>query len=121
VTASSENTRSLLESYLAGALLVKKFGPKEVDRESRFSYTIRLTNTSECPVCSIVMVETLISLLEIESSEPESELSESSMGRWVLGPILPGEHREVVVCCLAKKRLRFRSDTVLSYIPGPGD
>lgn len=99
----------------SGGILVEKFGPVEVRPGARFSYRVELTNTSGRAIESIVLVESLLSLLEIESASPASQLREPHTGRWLLGPVQPDERIVVEIVCGARKKLRFRSHTLVSY------
>ena len=98
-----------------GAILVEKLAPERVGPDSPFEYEVQLTNVADRTVPNVILVETVLSVLSIEDSHPPSQVSERHTGRWLLGPIHPKKTVTVRISCSARKRLRFRSHTSISY------
>jgi len=98
-----------------GGFLLEKFAPRELEQGAPFEYRIEVTNSSQATVQSVVLVESLLSLIEVHSCSPKPQSTEAHGARWVLGPLWPGDTQVLHLVCVSRKRMRFRSHTSLSY------
>lgn len=112
MTTNTSSKRS--PSSCVGAILVEKFAPEWVTPGENFEYELAVTNTSDRTVESIVLVESLLSVFQIEASVPSIHGDDPHMGRWVLGPLPPRRKQRIFVRCSTRKAQRFRSHTSFS-------
>ena len=100
---------------VTAAILIQKRVPRDIRPGEPFEYVVRVTNQSDATVQSVVLVESLLSMLTIEGSSPASQLDEPHSGRWTLGPIMPSESVDVRIAVRGKQPVPFRSHTQFSY------
>ncbi len=100
------------------SVLVEKSAPEELHAGEEFEYEVRITNRSNLTVESVVVVESLLSLITIRECLPPSQTDEPHSARWNVGPLYPGKTSSRRLRCVARKNMRFRSHTALQYSHG---
>jgi len=97
------------------SVLVEKVAPDELLANRQFDYEIRLTNLSPLTIESIVIAESVVSLISISECSPPSQVEKEHTARWTIGPLYPNSTVHIRLRCLAREGMRFRSRTTVEY------
>ena len=98
-------------------ILLEKSGPEKVNVGQEFSYKIKVTNLTDCPLDSVVLTERLDPGLTFKSADPKAESVTGQIVRWDLGTIEGQKSREVLVWVSATEQGEFIHCANVTYIP----
>ncbi|HNX69624.1 MAG TPA: hypothetical protein PLL75_03085 [Candidatus Omnitrophota bacterium] len=98
-------------------LLVEKEMPKQIVVGKPYTYTILVSNKSECGLDDVVVTERIPDQYEMNTAAPEPTKTSGRVAEWALGYLKPKETKTITITGVAKAAGNTVSCTKATYSP----
>ena len=82
-------------------IMLEKIGPAEVSVGQEFTYDIRVTNLSACPLVDVFVTDRFSENLELVAATPHALVSQDNRARWTLGELKGRETKTITARAIA--------------------